>query len=140
MEKNSLESRVETLERQNRLFRRASIAIAALALASITVAFRNAAELTDAQFRIVSASKFQVVDPRTGKTRAQLAHQTVPGGWAGMTLWDEAGKPRAELKLWEDGTTRLIATAADGTAQWELSSSADGKSKVEVGGHEVVTR
>src|SRR5688500_16420193 len=110
METNSLESRVETLERQNRLFRRGAIAMAALALVSITVAFRNSAESTDARFRIVSASKFQVVDPRTGKTRAELSHQTMSGGWAGMTLWDEAGRPRAELKLWENGSTLMSAT------------------------------
>lgn len=140
MTTQTLESRIEALERQNLWFRRGSIAVAALAIVSIAVAFRSPGEAPDAQFRIVSASKFQVVDQRTAKVRAELSHQTTPGGWVGMTLWDEAGKPRAEFKLWEDGRTLMSAKGGDGTPQWDLSSAADGKSKIEVEGREVATR
>ena len=137
METQSLESRIESLERQNRWFRRGALGLAALAVVSTTVAFRNAGEAPDAQFRIVSASKFALVDPRTGKTRAELSHQTMAGGWAGITLWDDAGKPRAEFKLWEDGRTTLSATSADGKHPWELEAGPDGQPKMTLAGHEI---
>ena len=137
MEHKSLESRIETLERQNRWFRRGALALVTLALVSTAVAFKSASELPDAQFRIVSASKFALVDPRTGKIRAQLAHQTAAGGWAGITLWDEAGKPRAEFKLWEDGHTLLNTSSPDGNHPWEISTGVDGKAKMTLGDREV---
>lgn len=140
MEAQSLESRIESLERQNRLFRRGSMALAALAITSIAVAFGSAGDLPDAHYRIVSASKFSLVDQRTGKPRAELSHQTMAGGWAGITLWDEAGRPRAEFKLWEDGRTVLNSLSAEGKPQWDLSTEPDGKTRMQVGGHEVVTR
>jgi len=140
MQSTSLESRIDTLERQNRAWRRGTLAAFALGVAGIAVAFRGTADVPDGHFRIVTASKFSLVDPRTGKTRAELSHQVVPGGWAGITLWDDAGKPRAEFKLWEDGSIRLNSQAADGSQPWNLSVTADGKPKVEIGGRDVATR
>ena len=69
---------------------------------------------SDASYRIVSASKFALRDPRTGKLRAELAHQVDPGGWAGITLWDDTGHARGEFKLWEDGRTQLLMVDAAG--------------------------
>lgn len=137
METRTIESRIEALERQNRLFRRASFAASILAVAVFAFAFRSVDEQPDAHFRIVTASKFSLVDARTGKPRAELSHQVVPGGWAGLTLWDADGKARAEFKLWEDGSVRMCAIGADGKYQSNISTSADGQSKLEIGGREI---
>lgn len=140
MEANMIEARLVMLERQNRLFRRVALAVSVVAVASLAMAFRAAETQPDAHFRIVSASKFSLLDPRTGKTRGELSHQTMPGGWAGLTLWDNDGKPRAEFKLWEDGSVRMCSIGADGKYLSSVSTAADGRSKIEIEGREVQAR
>lgn len=104
----TLHDRIIGLERENRRIRRMLCGVAtALAAVPLLGSAMNE-EPVDAHYGIVYASKFALKDPRTGKVRAQLAHQTMEGGWAGITLWDDEGQPRAEFKLWEDGRAHLL--------------------------------
>ena len=80
------ESRLSALERQNRIMRRVLGAALVAAGGFALLGMRGQEQPKDARYRIVYASKFAVQDPRTGKTRATLAHQTMAGGWAGLTL------------------------------------------------------
>jgi len=107
MDLSSLERRVLKLEVQNRWLR----AVIMIILVSVTMfsllGFTGEDELESARFKIVYASKFALMDPRTNTVRAELSHQVMPGGWAGLTLWDNEGRARAEMKLWEDGSARV---------------------------------
>jgi hypothetical protein len=107
MDELRLHDRITRLERHNRRFRNLLGAAALLGSAAVLVGAADRREPEDVRFRVVYASKFALQDPRTDTLRAELSHQTMEGGWAGLTLWNLEGKPRAELKLWEDGSVRL---------------------------------
>jgi hypothetical protein len=113
MKNSTIEARLAHLEAQNRTLRRTGLTLAVLLGALPIVSFALPDEPKDATFRIVRASKFSLEDPRTGKVRGEFSHQVMAGGWAGITLWDDEGRPRAEFKLWEDGRTTLSMTDAE---------------------------
>lgn len=137
MSSSELRDRVLRLERENRLIKRLLVALAAALGLFPLLALAGDETPQDAHHRIVYASKFALQDPRTGKLRAQLAHQVQEGGWAGITLWDEAGQPRAELKLWEDGRTHLRMMDAERRELTRLSVSAEGEPELVLGGRTV---
>jgi len=133
----SFDVRLARLEAENRRIKR-WLACALVVLAAMPlVSFTTRSDDTDASYRIVYASKFALKDPRTGILRAQLAHSVDPGGWAGITLWDDSGHPRSELKLWEDGRTLLSMTDPKGKEAVRLAVSSDGEPKLALGGKEV---
>ena len=129
--------RVETLERSNRRFKRAFLGLAGLVTVLGLASLAGQRERTDATYRIVYASKFALLDPATQRVRAELAHQVSPGGWAGMTLWDQDGQPRAELKAWEDGRTMLRMLGPERQEASHLAVSADGVPVLTVAGEVV---
>jgi hypothetical protein len=135
--KQTLQDRVIALEKQNRAFRRLVLGLALAFGVLALLGFTMDNEPADANYRIVYASKFALRDPRTGKIRAELSHQTMPGGWAGMTLWDDKGNPRAEFKLWEDGTTHLVMMDAGRRTLAKLSVSPDGEPRLVLGDKEI---
>jgi hypothetical protein len=110
MTNGPFETRIQILERKNRVL---TLCVAAvLSLAGLIVVlgqarppdfFAASPPSPDGQFRIVYASKFVLQDPRTGLTRATLAHQVHEGGWAGLHFYDGRGEPRAWVQLFEDG-------------------------------------
>ena len=132
MDSPSVEARLATLEKRHVRMKRLVCGVVALGAALTAVAFTGPAD--DASFRIVYASKFVVLDPLTHKTRATLEHQTRPGGWAGLTLWDNDGKPRVEVKLWENGSARVAFLRPDGGSSSQLKMSPAGESTFERGG------
>ncbi|MEM9381564.1 MAG: hypothetical protein AAGB93_16535 [Planctomycetota bacterium] len=137
MHTERIEARLATLERQNRRLRRVFAGGAAVAAAFLLVGMRSNQAPADASYRIVYASKFAVKDPRTGKVRMTMAHQTQPGGWAGITLWDDDGRARGELKLWEDGKTLLSMTGADRSRKVDLAVDRDGEVELKLDGRSV---
>lgn len=107
MNERDIESRIRRLERHNRAL---TAGIAGLLLIGSLAAIGPKQAKTqppDGDFRIVRASKFEVVDPGTGLTRATLAHQIAPGGWAALHFYDGKGQPRAWFRLFEDGEADL---------------------------------
>jgi len=130
MTNSTIEARLAHLEAQNRTLRRTGITLAVLLGALPIVSFALPDEPKDATFRIVRASKFSLEDPRTGKVRGEFSHQVMAGGWAGITLWDDGGRPRAEFKLWEDGRTVLTMTGAEGQTPFEVSVNPEGYAHV----------
>ena len=135
----SLESRLSRLENENRRLRRGGLALAVVLGIVPILAFALPDEPQDASFRIVDAGKFVLRDSRTGKVRGTFAHQTREGGWAGLTLWDGDGRPRAEFKLWEDGTTSLSMTDAERGVKARLGVDAEGVPSLSVNGRPVAT-
>lgn len=122
----ALEDRVRRLERFNKLLLAAA---ASIAVVGALAAFQSSTqEVYDARFRIVRAAKFEVVDSRTGKPRVSLDHMDHEQGWAGVTLWDQKGIPRAILKHQEGGRTWLSMLDAAGTTRTELELDEKGKS------------
>lgn len=140
MHTDRIEARLASLERQNRRLRGAFAGGAAIAAAFLLVGMRSNQAPVDATYRIVYASKFAVKDPRTGKVRMTMAHQVQPGGWAGITLWDDDGRARGELKLWEDGTTLLSMTGEDRSRKVELTVDREGEVDLELDGRSVATQ
>ena len=136
---NLLHHKVIGLERENRRIRLLLLSLIVVLSTILLLGSSTNYESKDAHFRIVYASKFALKDPRTGKVRAQLAHQTRPGGWAGITLWDNAGQPRAEFKMWEDGRTHLVMMDADRRVLTKLSVSSDGEPSFSLDGKEMTT-
>jgi hypothetical protein len=130
-----IQERLARLERENRRTKRLVLPLLVVAAALPLLSLRS--EDSDASYRIVSASKFALRDPRTGKLRAELAHQVDPGGWAGITLWDDAGHARGEFKLWEDGRTQLLMVDAAGKEVIRASVSPQGAPVLALGGKEV---
>ncbi len=135
MDSTFIQERLAHLERQNRRTKRLLLALLAVVAPLALLSLRG--EDSDASFRIVYASKFALRDPRTGKVRAELSHQVQPGGWAGITLWDDTGHDRGELKLWEDGSTQLLMVDAAGKERVRASVSAQGASVLALDGKEV---
>jgi hypothetical protein len=135
METTLVHERLARLETENRRTKRLLLALVVVLAAVPFLSLRG--EDPDATFRIVTASKFALKDPRTGKMRAQLAHFVQPGGWAGITLWDDDGHDRGEFKLWEDGHTHLLMMDASGKEVVRLSVAADGTPSLVLGGKEV---
>src|ERR1044071_333902 len=112
MKTTLIQEPLSRLPKENRRTKRRCLPLLWVAAALPLLSLRG--EDSDVSYRIVSASKFALRDPRTGKLRAELAHQVDPGGWAGITLWDDAGHARGEFKLWEDGRTQLLMVDAAG--------------------------
>lgn len=134
MNDSTMNDRMLALETQNRRIKRLLLGFVIVLGSVPLLAFALKNEPTDAHYRIVYASKFALKDPRTGVVRAELSHQTMEGGWAGITLWDNDGHPRAEFKLWEDGSTRLSMMDAQVKELSRLSVSKDGVPSLVVGG------
>ena len=135
MDTTMFDERLVRLERENRRWKRLLVAtVGVLALVPL-LSLRG--EDRDASYRIVYASKFAVKDPRTGKLRAELDHQVQPGGWAGLTLWDDDGHDRGELKLWEDGRTQLLMMDAAGNELLRAGVSAQGAPSLAIRGKEL---
>jgi hypothetical protein len=132
MDTTLIHDRLAHLERANRRTKRLLLALLVVIAVIPLLSLRG--EDSDASYRIVYASKFALRDPRTGKLRAELAHQVDPGGWAGITLWDDAGRARGEFKLWEDGRTQLLMTDASGRELIRASVSTEGYPVLELGG------
>jgi len=102
-----LEKRVARLEGHNRALTFAIGCLLALGCLAAVAPKQGQPQPPDGQFRIIRASKFEVVDPRTGRTRATLDHQVAPGGWAALHFYDSQGQPRAWFRLFEDGEADL---------------------------------
>ncbi len=136
----TFEDRLTRLENQNRRLRRIGITLAALLSAVPLLGFAFSDEPSDGHFRIVYASKFALKDPRTDKIRGEFSHQTVPGGWAGLTLWDDEGQPRAEFKLWEDGRTALLMSDEQSGAKTRLAVDAEGAPSLTINGRPVLVK
>jgi len=130
MDERNWNQRLLRLERQNRRLRRLFFGLVVLAGTVPLMGLAVNDQPRDAHYRIVYASKFALKDPRTGKVRAELAHQTAKGGWAGLTLWDNDGEPRAELKLWEDGRCHLQLMDENRRELWRVAVSADGEPSI----------
>lgn len=137
METTLVQARLVRLEKEHRRTKKLLLCLIVVLAAAPFLAFAMRAEDADARYRIVYASKFALTDPRTGKMRAELAHSVDPGGWAGITLWDDRGHDRGEFKLWEDGRTHLLMLDAAGHEVVQLSVAADGTPKLVLGGKEV---
>ena len=135
MDITTIHERLARLEKENRQWKRLLLVLLVVLAAVPLLSLRG--EDSDATYRIVYASKFAVRDPRTGKLRAELDHQVMPGGWAGLTLWDDNGRDRGEFKLWEDGRTQLLMMDAAGTELIRASVTADRTPKLVLGGKEV---
>ncbi len=134
----ALVDRVRRLERFNRVLIAAAAAAAGLATLA---AFQLATpQLKDASFRVVRASKFDVVDPRTGKTRATLAHQVMEGGWAGLTIWGEDNHARLDIKHQEDGRSWVTLTDDKRKTRAELLLTTEGKASFMLDGVAVEPR
>lgn len=137
MKQSTLEDRLYRIEKENKIFRRVLLGLAFTVGAISLVSAVSHQGPTDAHFRIVTASKFSLLDQRTGKVRAELSHQTMEGGWAGITLWDNKGRPRAEFKLWEDGSTRLAMMDAKRKELSSLTVDSEGETKLVVEGKKI---
>jgi len=135
MDITSFQERLIRLERENRRWKRMLVVVLVVVAAVPLLSLRG--EDSDATYRIVYASKFAVRDPRTGKLRAELDHQVMPGGWAGITLWDDGGRDRGEFKVWEDGRAQLLMMDATGKERIRASTTADGSPKLVLDGKEV---
>ena len=129
----TLQDRVLRLEKQNRRAKRLLLCAAAIMGSVPLLAFGVSDRPESASFDIVYASKFVVRDSRTGVTRATFAHQTMEGGWAGITLWDNDGQPRAEFKLWEDGRSHLLLMDEHRRELSRLSVSHGGDARLGLG-------
>lgn len=140
MNNPSFEDRMIKLEKENRRIKRFLIGLLAVIFVIPLFAFTKSDRPVDAHYRIVYASKFAVKDPRTGKVRAQFAHQTMEGGWAGITLWDNDGKPRAEFKLWEDGRAHLMMMDSRRQELSRLSVSSEGEPAFAFRGKDVIPK
>jgi hypothetical protein len=81
----------------------------------------------DGDFRVVRASKFDLVDPRTGITRATLAHQVPPNGWAGLHFYDNDGHPRVWIQVFEDGEASIAMLDSKGRFQSKVSIDNEGR-------------
>jgi len=137
MEPAFVQERLARLEKDCRRTRRWLGCVLLVLAATPLLAFAMKVDDADARFRVVSASKFELKDPRTGKVRAELSHVVTPGGWAGLTLWDDGGRARGEFKLWEDGRTHLRMTDGAGRELAQLSVAADGTTKLVLDGKEL---
>jgi hypothetical protein len=124
MKEKEIQIRVSKLERYNRIL--LGLIVCMLVLICTLGAAPMKKQL-DGKFRIVSASKFQLVDPRMGITRAALAHQTHSGGWAGLHFYDNEGQPRAWFKLFEDGEASFALLDKDRNIQTLLRIDKNGK-------------
>jgi hypothetical protein len=134
MNDSALNDRMLALETQNRKIKRALLGLVVVLGTLPLFAFALKSEPQDANYRIVYASKFALRDPRTGIVRAELSHQTMAGGWAGITLWDNDGQPRGEFKLWEDGSAHLTMMDAHRRELSRLSVSKDGQPSLALDG------
>jgi hypothetical protein len=126
MNRDEISDRIGKLERQNRALTRVLAAV--LLVGCLAALPRKAVQspLPDGNYRIVRASKFEVVDPRTGLVRATLDHQVAPGGWAALHFFDSRGRPRAWLRLFEDGEADLSLLDREGVIQCQLGLDAQG--------------
>lgn len=138
MNMTSLQDRILRLENQNRRAKHMLIGVAVVIGTLLLLAFATISSPESASFDIVNASKFVVKDPRTGVTRATLAHQTMDGGWAGITLWDNDGQPRAEFKLWEDGRSHLLMMDEHRQELSRLSVTSSGDARLGLGSDTVL--
>ena len=107
MNHEKLLNRVVKLEKQSRFLIGPVLLAVLIVFVCGAMPNKKQEQLTDGRFRIVYASKFALVDPRTDTTRATLAHQTSPNGWAGLHLYDSKGQPRVWIKLFEDGEASI---------------------------------
>lgn len=137
MNGSALHDRIIALEAQNRRTRRILLGLVVVLGTWPLLAFTRKSEPVDAHYRIVYASKFALKDPRTGVVRAELSHQTMEGGWAGITLWDNDGQPRGEFKLWEDGSAHLSIMDAKRRELSRLSVSKDGQPSLVLDGRTI---
>jgi len=118
MKERDLEQRVATLERHNRILTYTLASLLLLGCVAAIADQEEASQRPDGHFRIVSASKFELRDPRTNTIRADLAHQVAPGGWAGLHFYDNDGQPRAWIKVFEDGEASFALLDSD----WNIQS------------------
>jgi hypothetical protein len=107
MNEPDLESRIRRLERHNRALTAVIVGLLLVGCLAAVGPKQAQPQPPDGNFRIVRASKFEVLDPRTGLTRATLDHQVAPGGWAALHFYDAKGQPRAWFRLFEDGEADL---------------------------------
>ena len=135
MEHASLHERIVALEKENRRTKRWLAGLASLLAAVPLVGFAAVDSPEDASYRVVYASKFALRDPRTGKMRAELSHQTHAGGSAGITLWNPDGRPGAQLMLREDGRSHL--SLGGGHERIQLTLEPDGTPSFVAGGETI---
>ncbi|MEZ5979875.1 MAG: hypothetical protein R3F34_16915 [Planctomycetota bacterium] len=120
--------RIDRLESAHRRTRRMLALAGGALLVAVSASFVQSSTKTppDAEFRIVRAAKYSLWDPRTEKVRGEFSYQTMEGGWAGITLWDLEGRPRAEFKLWEDGSAHLSMISEDRRLLQRIGVDANG--------------
>lgn len=126
MNHEELQARVTKLERYNRLLFGGIVFGFLLVFLIGAVPEIKQKQLPDGDFRIVRASKFEVVDPRTGITRATLDHQTAPNGWAALHFYDNQGQPRVWVKLYEDGEANISLLDGKKRIQYQIGIDNNG--------------
>ncbi len=113
----TLERRLRRVERENRVLRRAGavlvIGVAAVMLMGQTILHRRAVE----------SEAFLVRDAQ-GQVRAML--KALENGTVGLSFYDQAGVPRAWLRVLTDGTPGLVLSDESGQVRTMLNVQGDG--------------
>jgi len=111
----SLERRLDRLERESRVLKRAgAVVLAGLAAAALMGQARSRVEKRPPPPTSVEAERFIVRDP-VGKVRAALAVE--PDGSTRLVLHDRHGARRAVLAVGADGLPALSLVDADGRSE-----------------------
>lgn len=121
----TLERRLEGVERENRRLKRAG----ALALVLIVAMVLMGHVLDE---KVVEAERFVLLDPN-GETRAVLV---VTNGGAGLYLYDNKGKLRTGLVGGMEDETGLSLYGSDGKESARLNVYADGRPSMTLLGKE----
>ncbi len=95
-----LACRLERMERENRRLKRVGVAVLAALAAVVLMAQANPPKVA----KVIEAERF-VLQDAAGKVRGELS--VLPGGQAGLGLYDQNANLRAMLSLWRDGRPSL---------------------------------
>ena len=126
----SLERRLDRLERQNRRIRTSAIATA-IAAVLLMASMGQSDRRPSAGANIVEAERFVLRDA-SGVVRARLSADAQ--GRTSLTLLDKSERSRVALGIAADGAPILVFGDADGrTTRMELSVRADGAATIGIG-------